>query len=192
MQSEHIRISNIEKDIDRAYQLLDDYIFDVKKGVNPIMLSGLTDVGKIHMAYSTKFYTEKPICIITYNEMQAKKIKKDFAFFEDNVKFFPKRDVASFDYIVESKDVLHERISNLNDIMEGNAPIIITTIEAVMQKMIPKKDLYKNLITLKVGEEISIEKVKEILVSLGYERYDIIEGKGQFSIRGRNRRCSNK
>lgn len=98
--------------------------------------------------------------------MQAKKIKKDFDFFEDHVRLFPKRDIANFDYIAESKDVLYERISNLNDIMENKVPIIITTIEAVMQKMISKKDLYKNIITLKIGDEISIDKLKEILVSL--------------------------
>ena len=143
-----------------------DYLFDINKNKTPMMLSGLTDTGKVHMAYSTKFYTDKPICIITYNEMQAKKLKKDFDFFEDNVRMFPKRDVASFDYIAESKDILHERISNLNDIMENKVPIIITTIEAVMQKMIPKKDLYKNLLTLKLGDEISIDKLKEILVFL--------------------------
>ena len=39
-----------------------DYLFDINKGKTPIMLSGLTDTGKVHMAYSTKFYTDKPIC----------------------------------------------------------------------------------------------------------------------------------
>ena len=48
------------------------YIEDVKNKVTPIMISGLTDSGKIHFAYSTSFYTEKPICIVTYNELQAK------------------------------------------------------------------------------------------------------------------------
>ena len=143
-----------------------DYLFDINKGKTPIMLSGLTDTGKVHIAYSTKFYTDKPICIITYNDMQAKKIKKDFGFFDDNIKIFPKRDVASFDYIAESKDVLYERISNINDIMENKAPIIITTIEAVMQKMISKKDLYKNILNIKVNDEISIDKLKETLISL--------------------------
>ena len=161
-----------------------DYLFDINKGKTPIMLSGLTDTAKVHMAYSTKFYTDKPICIITYNEMQAKKIKQDFNFFEDHVRFFPKRDVISFDYIAESKDVLHDRISTLNDVIGNKIPVIITTIEAVMQKMIPKDALYKNIITLKTGDEISLDKLKNILVSLGYERYDLIEGKGQFSIRG--------
>ena len=161
-----------------------DYLFDVNKGKTPIMLSGLTDSAKVHMAYATKFYTDKPICIITYNEMQARKIRKDFKFFDDHIRSFPKRDIISFDYIAESKDILQERISNLNDIVAGKAPIIITTIEAVMQKMITKNSLYKNLITLKNGDEIELENIKNTLVALGYERYDIIEGKGQFSIRG--------
>ena len=58
-----------------------DYLFEISKGTSLIMLSGLTDVGKIHMAYSTKFYSERPICIITYNELQAKKIIKDLVEF---------------------------------------------------------------------------------------------------------------
>ena len=161
-----------------------DYLFEVKKGTNPIMLSGLTDVGKIHMAYSTKFYSEKPICIITYNEMQAKKIVKDLAFFGEKVKFFPKRDVISFDYVAESKDTLFKRISVLNKLVKNDKKIIVTTIEAAMQKMITKESLYKHVMSLKVGDTFDLEVLKEKLVLLGYERYDLIEGKGQFSVRG--------
>ncbi len=161
-----------------------DYLFELKKGTNPIMLSGLTDVGKVHMAYSTKFYSEKPICIITYNEMQAKKIIKDLAFFGEKVKLFPKRDVISFDYVAESKDTLFKRISVLNKLVKNDKKIIVTTIEAAMQKMITKESLYKHVMTLKVGDTFDLEKLKEKLVLLGYERYDLIEGKGQFSVRG--------
>ena len=161
-----------------------DYLFNVKKGTSPMMISGLTDTGKVHMAYSTKFYTEKPICIVTYNEMQAKKILKDLAFFGEKVEFFPKRDTVSFDYIAESKDLLYDRISVLNNIVKGNTKIVVTTIEAVMQKMISKESLYKNALNLKVGDTLKLDTLKEKLVSLGFERYDLIEGKGQFSIRG--------
>ena len=161
-----------------------DFVFDVKKGITPIMLSGLSDVGKIHLAYSTKFYTDKPICIITYNELQAKKIIKDLSYFEEDVLFFPKRDVTSFDYISESKDVLFDRISVLNKLIEHENIIIVTTIEAAMQKMISKDVLYKNVLDLKVGDTYNLEDLKEKLVLLGYERYDAIEGKGQFSVRG--------
>ena len=44
-----------------------DYLINIQKGTNPVMLSGLTDSGKVHMAYATRFYENKPICIITYN-----------------------------------------------------------------------------------------------------------------------------
>ena len=161
-----------------------DYLFALNKGTTPIMLSGLTDVGKIHMAYSTKFYSEKPICIITYNEMQAKKIIKDLAFFGEKVRFFPKRDIISFDYVAESKDTLFKRISVLNALVKKEKKIVVTTIEAAMQKMITKEKLYKNVMKLKVGDTVDLEELKEKLVLLGYERYDLIEGKGQFSVRG--------
>ena len=50
--------------------------------------------------------------------------------------------------------------------------------------MITKESLYKNVMHLKVGDFFNLEQLKEKLVLLGYERYDLIEGKGQFSIRG--------
>nr|MCR5186619.1 hypothetical protein [Clostridia bacterium] len=161
-----------------------NYIFEVKKGTTPMMLSGLTDVGKIHMMYSTKFYTEKPICIVTYNEMQAKRIINDFGYFGENVLFFPKREITSFDYIAENKDLLFERISVLNQLSKDNSSIVVTTIEAVNQKMIKKENLYHNVIKLKVGDTFDLEALKEKLVKLGFERYDSVESKGQFSVRG--------
>ena len=160
------------------------YLEDVKNKINPMMISGLTDSGKVHLAYSTCFYAERPICIVTYNELQAKKIIKDLAYFEDSIEYFPKKEILAYDYLTESKDSLFERIEVLNNIINKKARIIVTTVEAVMQPMIAKDTLYKNLLKLKVGQELNLDKLKETLINLGYERYDVIEGKGQFSIRG--------
>ena len=143
-----------------------EYSKKIQEKISPITVSGLSDVGKIQFVVGTYESTKKPICIVTYNEMQARRIKKDFSFFDDYVRNFPKRDIISFDYIAESKDVLYDRISTLNDIVDKKSPIIITTIEAIMQKMITKESLYKNLITLKVGDEISLEKLKNKLILL--------------------------
>ena len=160
------------------------YIDDVKKEVNPMMLSGLTDSGKVHFEYSTHFYTEKPILIITYNEIQAKKILRDLKYFDDDVLFFPKREIFTYDYIAESKDTFYERMNVLNSINNNKANVIVTTIEAIMQKMPAKETLYKNQIVLKQGQTINAELLKEKLVLLGYERFDLAEAGGQFSFRG--------
>jgi len=143
-----------------------DYITDVKNGKTPLMISGLTDMGKVHMSYSTRFYSEKPICIITFNELQARKIIKDLKFFEEKIDFFPKREIITFDYVAENKDVLFDRIDVLNNIQRKKSKIIVTTIEAVMQKMIKKDELYKNVIKLKIGDTIKLNDLKEKLVKL--------------------------
>ena len=160
------------------------YFSDVKNKISPIMLSGLTDSGKAHLSYATSFYEDRPICIITYNELQAKKLVKDLSFFTDKIDLFTKREIFAYDYIAESKDNLYERITTLNNIMNKKTNVVVTTIEAIMQPMIDKKQLYKNKLYLKVGDECNLERVKEKLVLLGYERYELIEGRGQFSIRG--------
>ncbi len=133
------------------------YIEDVKNKVSPIMLSGLTDVAKVHFAYSTQFYVEKPIVIITYNEIQAKKLVKDFTFFEEKIAYFPKREIFAYNYIAENKDNYYERIKVLNQIQSKKVKIVVTTIEAVQQHMVSKEVLYKNRLQLKVGQTIRNE-----------------------------------
>lgn len=166
------------------YKKFNSYIEDVKANVNPIMLSGLTDSGKVHFAYSTMFYSEKPICIITYNELQAKKIIKDLEYFTQDINYFPKREIVTYDYLTQSKDNLYSRINTLNNIYKDNAKVIVTTIEAVMQKIISKDALYKNVLKFKIGQTVNLEEIKEKLVFLGYERTEMADSKSQFSIRG--------
>ena len=163
------------------------YIQEIEEKNSPITVSGLSDVGKVQFEYSTKQSLNRPICIVTYNEIEARKIVKDLSYFTnefEEVLYFPKREIASYDYIAESKDLPYERIDVLNKIQKGKAKIIVTTVEALMQKMIPKSSLYKNCLEFKVGKRYSLEDVKQNLIILGYERSDLIEGKGQFSVRG--------
>ena len=126
------------------FRKFNDYINNVKNNTSPIMLSGLTDSAKVHFAYSTYFYAEKPICIITYNEMQAKKILKDLQYFSDKVAYFPKREILAYDYLAESKDISYDRINCLNAIYNKKAKVIVTTIEAVSQEIIAKETLLKS------------------------------------------------
>ena len=161
-----------------------EYIKNIENKKSPIVISGLTDVGIAHMISATKEFAKKPICIITYNEIQAKKLVEDLKYFTDKVIFLPKKEIVTYDYIAESKDLPYERIEALNKIQESKINIVVTTIETVMQKMISKKELYKNILNFKIGEQYDLEELKQKLVDLGYVRYDLIDGRGQFSVRG--------
>ncbi len=161
-----------------------EYSKKIQEKISPITVSGLSDVGKIQFVVGTYESTKKPICIVTYNEMQAKNIIKNLSLFESDIHYFPKREIVPYDFIAESKDLPYERIEVLNKLEQGKVKIVVTTAEALMQKMISKKQLYKHIIKLKTGDTYSLEKLKEKLVFLGYERNDLVETKSQFSIRG--------
>ena len=161
-----------------------DYLENIKQKISPINLLGLTDVAKVQFLMATKEQIKKPICLITYNEIQAKKLLEDIKYFTSKVVYFPKKEIVTYDYIAESKELLYERIEALNRIKNNNVDIIVTTIEACMQEMISEKDLYSNTIYFKFEEEYNFEEIKEKLIKLGYERTELIEGRGQFSVRG--------
>ena len=109
---------------------------------------------------------------------------QDINYFTNKVCFIPKREIVTYDYIAESKDLPYERIEALKEIENGSVEIVITTVEALMQKMLPKKVLYNKLLNFKVGNTYNLEEIKRDLIDLGYIRCDLIEARGQFSIRG--------
>ena len=161
-----------------------EYVEKIENKTSPITISGLSDVGKIQFIAGTYESTKKPICIVTYNELQAKNIIKNLSYFTNEVEYFGKREIVPYDFIAESKDLPYERIDLLNKLKDNKVKIVVTTIEALMQKMISKKELYKNVIKLKVGDTYNLELIKEKLILLGYERNDLVEARAQFSIRG--------
>ncbi len=151
---------------------------------SPIAISGLNDVGMVNLDVAIHEFTKRPICILTYNEIQAKKIYDDIKYFTDNVVIFPKKEVVTYDYIAESKENLYERIEALNKIKSKKTLIVVTTIEAVMQKLPEKNTVYQNELKFKTGNSYKLDDIKRKLVDLGYVRCDLIEGIGQFSVRG--------
>ena len=161
-----------------------DLLKQIENKKSPIEILGLTDVGMAQIISSIHEFGKKPICIITYNEIQAKKIKEDISYFTDKVVLFPKKEIVTYDYIAESKDLPYERIEVLNTITSKKNLIVVTTIEAISQKLPSKEVLYRNKLEFKVGGIYDLEDVKRKLIKLGYSRYDLIEGKGQFSVRG--------
>ena len=161
-----------------------ELIKQIENTKSPIGISGLTGVGMAQTLTAINEYSKKPIAIITYNEIQAKEIINNMQMFTDKVIIFTKKDIVTYDYIAESKDIPYSRIETLNKLKTKKNNILVTTIEAVMQNLPAKETLYKNTLKFKIGDICNLEDIKKALVNLGYLRYDLIEGRGQFSIRG--------
>ena len=131
------KMNTILNDLNQNLKFL-EFKENIQKTKSPQALAGLTDVAMSQFICAIFEQTKKPICIITYNEIQAQKIIEDIKYFTDKVVFFPKKEIVTYDYIVESKELPYERIETLNKIYDNKIGILVTTIEAVMQRVISK------------------------------------------------------
>lgn len=173
----------ILKELEKS-QKYNEFINNIENKKSPIAISGLTGVSETSIISACHEKMKRPVLIITYNEIQAQNLVKDFKFFTDKVEYLPKKEIVTYDYIAESKNLPYERIEVLNKIFKNQNTIIVSSIETIKQKIISKKALYKNVLNFKVGERCNLEELKQKLVYLGYERFDLIDGRGEFSVRG--------
>ena len=90
----------------------------------------------------------------------------------------------SLDLLAKLSQSGHKRIETLSAALSGKARLIISSSEAAVQLTVPKDVLEKHSVSLKAGDEIKLDELATMLVSAGYTRCDMIEGKGQFSFRG--------
>ena len=61
---------------------------------------------------------------------------------------------------------------------------IVTYPDALKEKVPLPSEISHSLLKIKVGQDISHDKIKEILVLQGFEKVDFVSAPGQFSVRG--------
>jgi transcription-repair coupling factor (superfamily II helicase) len=66
----------------------------------------------------------------------------------------------------------------------GNRNIIVTYAEALFEKVVLSKTLSENIISIKQGDVLDVNKILEKFVQYGFDRTDFVYEPGQFAIRG--------
>ena len=173
----------IQKELEKSSKF-NDFINNIENKKSPIAISGLTGVAEASIIAKCLEETKRPIFVITYNDIQAQTLVNDLKFFTEDVAYLPKKEIITYDYVAESKNLPYERIEILNKIYKKQKTIIVTSVETIKQKIISKEALYKNTLGFKVGDRCDLELLKQKLIDLGYQRFDLIDGRGEFSVRG--------
>ena len=104
---------------------------------------------------------------------------------DKNVLFYP----GSYrrPYQIEETDNANVLLRSevLNRINSRRKPALIVTYpEALFEKVVTRRELEKNTLKLKVGEEVSIDFVNEVLFEYRFKRTDFVTEPGEFSVRG--------
>ncbi len=151
-----------------------------------VCATGLIDIQKPHMMYGVASHLKKPTMVVTHNENRAKQISDDlkFLFNEEAVAVYPAQDVLFYGADVHSADITVERIMIKDTLLKGEDIIIVTSIEALMNKTMTKEALIAHILEFKVGQIIELTTFQKKLVQMGYERTSLVENVGQFAVRG--------
>jgi transcription-repair coupling factor (superfamily II helicase) len=127
---------------------------------------------------------DSDIVIITSDNNRATKIATEIQFFKPNALLFPGWDSTPYDLVSPSKSILENRIHTLSEISESTQNIIVTSVEAIIQKTISKDILDKHTKILSKGDSIDREEFLNFLVSNNYSRASTTNEPGEFSVRG--------
>ena len=172
---------------ERILNLSEEYIRikdNIRRGVHPFGVIGLSRIHKAHYISSLVKETGKKALIICPDEGEATKLCKDISAFCDGAQLYPARDFRFRESDSKSLDFEQKRIGVLKNILDGECKLALCSIEAAMQVTIPRSELKKRSFEIGLSQEITTHEAVNALLSAGYTRTEQVEGTGQFSLRG--------
>jgi len=156
----------------------------VKNGQHQIEVTGLSGSSK---ALLLSFLHEElggSLLIIVPGPKGAEELVDDLTVLVGDAHLFQAWDVLPYEHSPPSIEVLANRIETIHALAQGGGPSVITTIRALMQRTMPPRLLRDNTLHLKVGSSSPRDDLIRRLIDLGFERLPLVEGVGQFSVRG--------
>lgn len=102
----------------------------------------------------------------------------------ENAYHFPARDY-NFNITSASRDYEHRRLLVLSRLLFSDEPMTVcATAEAVLQVTVPPEELIHMSYSLESDRSVDLQRLSEALSRGGYTRVELVEGPGQYAIRG--------
>jgi len=130
--------------------------------------------------------TDRTVFVFVENGKRAEVLAQECATLlgEDRVSFFPSRDAVPYNMKSPFGPVVESRFTALSQLLKGEKRVYISVPAALLQKILPPRDLFNRIIRVRVGDQISIETLSAWLVDNGFRRETMVQDLGTFCIRG--------
>ena len=150
-----------------------------------VAITGIGQINRSHMIAGLYQDSGRPVVVICQDDMAAKRLQEELKCFTGQLyPILPSRDLTLYDAAVVSRRWEQKRLRQLYDLAQGSTKLQILSWEALSQRTMPKNVLLDAVFTLTVGEEYPIEELIHRLTACGYSRCGMVEGPGQFAVRG--------
>ena len=148
-------------------------------------VTGIGQINRSHMIAALHREVSRPLVIICQDDIAAKRMQEELkCFLGDAAPILPSRELTLYDAAVVSRAWEQKRLRQLFDLASGKTPIQIFTWESLSQRTMPPATLLRAAFRMEVGKEYPIDELLSRLTASGYTRCAMVEGPGQFAVRG--------
>ena len=154
------------------------------KSLLPMGVLGVSHIHKAHFIHSLCEEKKRKALIITPDEGSASKMRDDLIALGTRAALYPAGDFSFRPTQAHSREYEQQRLGVLSSIAQQTLDAVVMSAEAAMQLTVEPHILRRNTMTIEVGSEILPDMIADDLIAAGYTRCELVEGKGQFAIRG--------
>ena len=148
-------------------------------------ISGAAQINRSHLIASVLHESKRPGIIICQDELAARRTQGELAaFLGQEIPILPARELTFYSASAISRQWEQKRLKLLYELALGKCPLLISTWEALALRSLPKSCLFDSALRLKIGAQMEPEDLIARLIKGGYSRSTLVEGVGQFALRG--------
>ncbi|WP_028595200.1 transcription-repair coupling factor [Paenibacillus assamensis] len=165
---------------------MNSIVSGVRAGMKEQLVSGLSGSARQVMMASMAEQLDRPVLVVTHNMFSAQKVTEDLqeCLTPDQVLLYPANELVAAEAAISSPEVIAQRIEAMTRLAKGFRGIVVTPYAGLRRYLPAKEVMAKAEITIAVDQEQPLESLLSFLVSVGYERTERVESKGEMSVRG--------
>ncbi|MCR4403085.1 MAG: transcription-repair coupling factor [Firmicutes bacterium] len=159
----------------------------LERGMPSQVVLGLTGSMKSYvLAALYRSCPVRPFIVVTYSPQQAEKLSGDLATLlsPGEVLTFPALELWPHEEAAENAELIAQRIAVEARLVRGRRALVVVTARAFARKLVPARVFSEFAFALKPGERHDRDRLASRLASMGYERAELVERRGQFATRG--------
>ena len=150
-----------------------------------VAVSGVSQIIRSHFISALIAESERPALIVCQDDLAAQRAQAELAaFLGSTPPLLPARELTLYESASVSREWEHRRMRLLYGLATGKVKVLVASMEALSLRTVPRQTLFGGLVTLKCGAEYDLDSLTARLVRAGYSRTSLVEGVGQFALRG--------
>ncbi len=163
-------------------------------GRRVVRLIGVASPSKAYLLAELRRRTGRPLLVVSPSSKGARSLFRDMTFFLGEpapglssphpLYLYPPWDVCPFEFLSPSPLLAGQRLAVLDSLRRGRGGVIVASLGAALQRVLPMALLQKASVELFEGASFDRDELLVRLARMGYQRTAMVEERGELAVRG--------